>query len=230
THAVLEYRVNSELYISIIYAFSYIGKPLGQVVNKSSESFEIIIFGCQLTFQKIFHIIEVNLGIKNIHSAPKAGIKLFFRIIIVIHNIAHNLFQNIIEGDKPFCATVFIYHDGNMGSLLLEITQQVIQFLSSRNKECFTRNGAPVNGGTLDIGVDIGQHIFGVDDSQDIVQIVLINRHPRYAFAPDKREHLIQRVSSRDSHNINARSHNFAHADITKLDNILDNFALITFY
>src|SRR5699024_4952728 len=165
-----------------------IGKPLSQVINKSSEGFEIIIFGCQLTFQKIFHIIEVNLGIKNIYSAPKAGIKLFFRVIIVIHNIAHNLFQNIIKGDEPFCASVFIYYNSNMGSLLLEITQQVIQFLSSRNKECFTRNGAPVNGGTLDIGVDIGQHIFGADESQDIVQIVLINRPPRYAFDPDTSE------------------------------------------
>ena len=52
-----------------------------------------------------------------------------FQVEFVI-DLSEKFFQKVFQGDDPRHASIFVYHDSEMNSMLLEIFEKVVQFLA----------------------------------------------------------------------------------------------------
>ena len=80
------------------------------------------------------HLVEV-VDVHPCVHADLAGRQLFERLlldVVLVDDLAHELLDQVLEGDQPGSAAVLVDHDGEMESLGLHLAQQLMRPSSSR--------------------------------------------------------------------------------------------------
>ena len=59
--------------------------------------------------------------------------------VVFIADLAHDLFNQVFDGDQPGRAAVLVDHDRDVNALLLHFVQQIVHFLGLRHVRGLTR-------------------------------------------------------------------------------------------
>ena len=97
-------------------------------------------------------------------------------LVVLVGYLADYLFQNVFEGDKAGCASVFVHDDSEMHFVLLELLQQVVEVFAFGHEVGGPDEGLPTEVLRL---VKVWKQVFGVEDSFDFVGGAGIDRYAR---------------------------------------------------
>ncbi len=73
------------------------------------------------------------------------------------------------------------------------------------------------------------EHVAHVDEADDLVDILLVDRDARVLLVDDQLAQLLERGIGRDGDDVGARRHHFAHHLVAELDHRLDELAVVLF-
>ncbi len=78
-------------------------------------------------------------------------------------------------------------------------------------------------------GHQVGKQVLGVEDADDVVEVLLVDRDARVPGLHDHAEHLVDRVAHLDRLDPDARHHHLVHLGLGQLDDPVDHLLLVLF-
>src|SRR5690606_15581212 len=99
--------------------------------------------------------------------------------IRLVHNLAHELFENVLQGDEPVSSSIFVDHHTHMNPTGLEVTQQAGQGDRSGDEERLARKlskccvAPPVDQRAISVA--------SIQNADDIVDRLAVNGNAREA-------------------------------------------------
>ncbi len=112
--------------------------------------------------------------------------------IVFIGNIADNLFENVLKRHQPLHITIFINDDGNMRLATEECVELILKCRGIGHKPWLACHLHNVD--TLKIIFDVikrTQQILGVDDADNIIDLIAPDWHPRVRACQNFAHHLL---------------------------------------
>ena len=97
-------------------------------------------------FKNSTEVAQQCLTLKDIGILIQTS-KSLLLIIILIVNLTHDFFQDILQGNDTTGTAELIYNDSNMHLVLLEFTEQVVNLLRFRNEVWRTDQTLPAECG-----------------------------------------------------------------------------------
>ena len=165
----------------------------------------------------------MRLAVENIGIGGNLRIELLLDIRLV-GDLAHDLLEDILQGDQTERRTVLVDNDGNVDFLGLELLEQAVDLLVFRHEIGLAAKVRPAE---IVRGGNIRQHILYIENTSHIVQVFLVNRNTRIARLHD---HLLDpcevlRFVERD--HLDPRAHDLPYFRIDELDDTRKDFLLL---
>ena len=145
---------------------------------------------------------------------------------MLVIDVAYDLLYYVFERDKTRSPTVLIDNDRYVSPLCLHLPEKDCSFQSLRN----ICDRLDYLFGLLDGLNVVVVKILLVDDSDDIVQVILIDREPRQSGLPEDLLDLSHRGTSFDRHDVDSRRQNVDSLDVVEFDRIGDKLTLLFAY
>ena len=116
-------------------------------------------------------------------------------LIILIQDIAHNLLQDILHGHQPVCLPVFIHNHNHLLLSGLHLPEQLINIPGPRNKYRLPHQPfqVPERPAVIACVRMVTQGIFQMQDTDDMVNILLIDRIAAVISLHHKGDGILQR-------------------------------------
>lgn len=138
---------------------------------------------------------------------------------------ANDLFEGVIEKDQPDRRPMLIDNHCAAALRRLKPDDQPRQRLGLRNKDGWSRE--LVKGRRAFVLVDQrGQHVFGMDDAHDRVEVFGAQRESRMAALADGLEVLLARLIEAESDDIDTRHEDVSYLEVDEAEDVLGEFAL----
>ena len=153
-HPVIIDLGHSEFKVTKSGLFTRLRYSFGKMINKPAQCFVFILIGSQFQAKNIGHVVEIDLGVENIVSVLSSRIQQFC-IAVFFLQITNNFFENIIQCNHTFSATIFINHYGDMGFFTLKVFKQIVNLLCCGYKKCSSGINFPVYGGVFIACTDV---------------------------------------------------------------------------
>ena len=81
----------------------------------------------------LIEVTQQRLSFKDVGIGVHADVVAFLLVVLVVY-LAHNLFENVLQSNEAAGAAELIDDDGDVHLVLLEVAQQVVNFLGFRYK------------------------------------------------------------------------------------------------
>ena len=146
-----------------------------------------------------------------------------FCIVVFILDIADDLFNQIFHGDQADTDTVFIQNDTDGVGAGFHIGQKIICFLKFIHIEWFTNNFCNIKIVNV-MGRFIKEQIFYMQDADDIITGIFINRKSGVRNLHILLQQFIIRSSNRNHGHIGTGNHNITYTGISEVHYVCDHF------
>ena len=177
----------------------------------------------------VFILGQVQRLVKVVHAGraghEPAAVRLLAEVlsglVVFVPDLAHKLFQNVLEGDDALGAAVFVHDDCHVMVLLPQGAQQLGDLggaggVEGGGDEVFHRDGLFQTG-------DV--EIFLVDDADDVVHGVVIDGQAGIAGFCEGLRKLFQRNIVLHGHHVYAGRQDLLHLHVVELDGAADELA-----
>ena len=154
------------------------------------------------------------------------------RLVVLVGNLAHDLFQGVFDGDDPRHATELVGHDGHMCLATLEFQEQRPHAHRLGHEPRGTQQSANATG--LGRGGDLarreavgesGEHVSGVDDADDVVRGAIPDRQPCVGTLRGQADGLVPVGGEGNRDHLGAGCHDLRHANLVEPDDTPDHVA-----
>ena len=183
----------------------------------------------KICIQLFFHILQISKPV-NDQTVIFLCADRNFILIIFIQNISDNLLQNILHGNDPGCLAIFIHNNCHMDLSGLHSMKKISNPPCFRNQGCLADNsGQFLQRFELRPGILCHKlkRIFIMDNSFDIVNILLIYRITGIPLFQHSVNHVLEQYLLVKGHHILSVSHDIMGFCLIKRYDILDHFRLI---
>ena len=153
--------------------FTSLGNVSGQFADQSGNGRGVFLI--RTNAQQLLDQVEVGVAVEDIRS-----VALFhdFGLLVLVANLADNLFNQVFNGDQTADAAVLVDRDGHADVVALHLAQQIAAQLGLGHKaEIGLHDVAHGFRGCFLVGEL--QQVLGEDDSLDVIEIAFIDRNPR---------------------------------------------------
>ena len=145
--------------------------------------------------------------------------------VVLISDLANNLLDNILHGDDARRSPILIDNDRKVGFLAPEFVEEVPNSLGLRNE---VRGPAKVLDCKFLFFVEPQrEQILGVDNADDVVKVLSVNRDSGMAGLNDGLQELLLRAIVSHGDNMDSGNHDFASDGLLQLENALDHVAFV---
>ena len=148
-------------------------------------------------------------------------------LLVLVANVADNLFKQILDRHQARDAAIFIDHDAHVLLLALHLAQQFVAALRLRHK--YRRMLDARDGSDPRFFIGNLQQIVRKCDPGDGVERSLVDRHARKIVLLQHFEKVLERDRLRNRKHLRARRHHLAHQLVAKLDRRAHQFAVALF-
>ena len=155
--------------------------------------------------------------------------RLLLGQVVLVADLADDLLQHVLQGDDPGGASVLVDHDHHVGLFEAHLVEQLVDLL-------LLRHGVDGPQQALDpelIGTgaahENAEQVLGVDQPDDVVDVLLVDRKPGMALALDDLGDLLQAGALLDGDHVGAGDHHLADQLVADLDDRLDHLPLFLF-
>ena len=131
-------------------------------------------------------------------------------IVVLVVDLADDLFQHILDGDQTGDAAVFVDHDRHVIARLAELAQQDIEALGFRDQHRRAQQFAHRSGAV--VRDHAAQQILRQQDPEDFVAVFAMHREARMAGLDHGLHQGEEFVVDRQHHHLCARDHDVADA------------------
>src|SRR5579883_620164 len=191
------------------------------------ETAERIVVGIvQVHIGDVIEIIDTDLGIEDILVGANLLVEVLFAIKLVF-DIADDLFHQVFDGDETGDGAILIDDNHHVDAALAYLAQQVIQTLGLRHK--VGRAQQVANGHMVVTLAQLLEHVSGVENTDNVINIVFVDRNARETALQGKVNGLIDVGIAFQRHHIDARDHHLAHRRIGELEDAADHLGLFLF-
>ena len=162
--------------------------------------------------------VLVELGDRRCTADQKLALGLLADILIVLDvelvvDVADDLLDRIFDSHDARYAAVLVDHDRHVIAIAPEFLEEHVDALRLGH-----HHGRPHAFTDIEIREaprsHVAQHVFGEQDADDIVAIVVYNGKPRMPRFDDHRQQLLRRIVTAHRHHLRSRNHNVAHLQI----------------
>ena len=113
-------------------------------------------------------------------------------LVELVANLSDELLEEVLERDEPGGAAVFVYDDGEVELLGLELTEERVRALGLGHEIRRMQAGAQIEAGGQP--AHVGQQVLGVEHPHDLVNGVLEHGHARMQLVAQPAEELVRRA------------------------------------
>ena len=100
-------------------------------------------------------------------------------LVVLVDDLADDLFEHVFHGDQAGNAAVFVQHHGHVVPRPLELLQQDVDRLGLGHEVGLAQQRRP--GRVRSVGPlgQFGQQVLGVENADDVVAVLVVDRDPR---------------------------------------------------
>ena len=145
--------------------------------------------------------------------------------VVLVTDLAEDLFDEILERHEAGGAAVLVDHDGALNALMLEFAQQLADELGLGNEM-----GGPqmIRDGRVALQRIAEQNqILDVHEAQDVVEVVAEDGNPRVLLLAKQRAEPVEGLVGGNRDDVGARRHHFADERIAEVDDRFQELALV---
>ena len=157
---------------------------------------------------------------QEVTGRQRFDVAVFLDIVLVL-DVADDLFQHVLDGHQASHAAVFVDHHGHVVVVGAELAQQHVEALGFRHEGGRAQQLLDVE--RLVAAEDQRQQVLGQEDADHLVEAFADHRVARVGGVDDRREELLRRVAGLDADHLRARHHDVAHLQVGDLDGALDD-------
>ena len=206
-----------------------LGRDAVELVGNQTAEGVVILLGADVAAQQLLSVLQGHGAVEDKHIVGQLLVLLFLVVIFVLH-IADDGFQQVLHGDDTGGAAVLIDNNCHLGFLFFKGFKQVGASFGFRDKNCRTDELGNRLGGHLLAGFrDTLQHILGIDDSNDVIDVVLIDRDSGEALLNCQIDDIGDGSGIFHSSHIGAVGHDILRGDIVKLKDVANHVGLVLF-
>src|SRR5581483_11595501 len=183
----------------------------------------IKLFAFEVRPDRFVHIPKVQFALNQPTSIIEPDNGLLFGVVFV-NDIAHDLLDDVLDGDQTGRPTVLILDDRHLGSAAAKFREQLVQTFAFRNEI----------GGPRDIRYfaavsfhDRLQQILCVHDSHNRVNVVFVNGNACVPGLLDEVGDHLRRIVHIAGVDVNARSHDFPRNGVGEFNDRVNHLAFI---
>src|SRR5438552_467852 len=117
----------------------------------------------------IHHIVEIvdaDLGIEDVRIVTDLLIEALLAIILIL-DVANNLFNQILNGDQASNGTIFVNNDDHMHPILTYLAQQVVKLFGLWHKIRRTDQGTDLH--AIVIVAQLFEQVFRVQNTDNLI-------------------------------------------------------------
>ena len=140
-------------------------------------------------------------------------------VVVLVLDVADDLFQHVLDGHQTGHAAVFVHHDGDVVARGAEFAQQHVEPLCFRDEHRRTQHVAQVH---LLAGAQ-AQQVLGEEDADHVVAVVVDGGKAGVCGLDDEGQELFRRLLDVHHVHLRARDHDFAHLHLGHLHDALDH-------
>ena len=141
--------------------------------QEACECVGIALYFLEIFVVKVHDAVEIRkqgLGLEDIGIVVQALIALFGIIVLVIY-LAYDFLDDVLHCNNAAGAAKFVYYNGNVYLVLLEITQQVVYHLGLGDEIWCADKGLPAEIGWF---LEVWEQVLDIENSLDIVFVTAI--------------------------------------------------------
>ena len=152
--------------------------PSGQREHQPAERVDIVfalLIGQHGTNQ-LLEVLDRRPGIRNQRSvAAQHQLRVFGHVVLIL-DLADDLFDQVLDRDQTVDAAEFVDHQRHVHPRLTHLEKQI----QDRHRGCDEQSLAQSRGEVeIALAADIGHQVLDVDETQGIVQGVAVDGHAR---------------------------------------------------
>mmetsp|Transcript_29694 Transcript_29694/g.66594 ORF Transcript_29694/g.66594 Transcript_29694/m.66594 type:complete len:334 (-) Transcript_29694:838-1839(-) len=174
---------------------------------------------------QVRHPLELEGPVR--HQVDVVHFDLLLLVVALVVDLAHDLLEDVLQGDHARGAPVLVHHDGHVQPPLPHLLQHRLHPHRLRD-EVGRLHEATHFCGVVELwlhGVD--KQVFGDGDSGDVVDVVHVHRDPRVLGAVHQKQKVAQRRVRLEGGDVDARSHDLGDAHVLEVEHPLDHLGLL---
>src|SRR5579871_2697167 len=160
--------------VLILHLIAHAGHFIQLGVDEAAQG--IVILVGEFGIEQFVKIVYADFGVHLVFIVAQTLVQHLFFVVLIL-NVADDLFHQVFNGHQASDRAIFIDYNRHMNALVLKLVQQIIQLLGFGDKV----------GGAHEIAhpglhvpqAQVAQQVFGVEDADDIIDGVLIDRNAR---------------------------------------------------
>ena len=196
--------------------------------EQAADRVDVLIL--QVDTENLAELVDAQAGRKAERAVLVERVLGAF-VIVLVGDIAHELLDEVLQGNQTGGSAVLVHDHGHVGRFALHIAQQVhgalrLGFESGRAHDFHQcRHGGTLGG----LGVqNVGAHrILEVENTQDLVARIANHRHAGVARTQEQAQRLAQRHVATHGEHIGAGHHERADAQVVHLEHGLHHLRLV---
>ena len=191
----------------------------GQRVGVALDLLEELVVKVELALE----VGEHGLGLEEVGVAVELHVGALYLVVLVV-DLAHNLLDDVLEGDEAEGASELVDNDGDVDLAGLEVAQEVVNLLGLGNEEGGTDEGLPTE--TVALG-QMGKKVLDVEDALDVVDGARIDGDARIDVLGHAGEDLLVAVTDVERHHVETRGHDVLGGLVAEADDAFEQLLLV---
>lgn len=159
-------------------------------------------------------VADVGLALEEERVVAQAAVEGLLAVALVV-DVADDLLQNVLQRQQSQRRAVFVHDDGHVYLVALELLEEVVDLLVFGYVVGGAQVFPPVE---IAAFVDEVQHVFDVEDADDGVDVVAIDRYAREARLDDGAAHRVEVALDIHGRDVHAGTHDVLDVRIDEID------------
>ena len=190
--------------------------------DKAADGVVVILLG-QLQAQALVDLVDVDFGQGLGYAVAEGANPVDQFLVVLVDDFADDFLQDVLHGNQPGDAPVFVQHHRHVVSRVLELLQQDVHRFGFGHEVGIAQQRGPGIDGLAASRGQFGQQVLGIEDAHDVVAVLLKDRDPRVARLDHELEHLLPGKRQGDRDHVGAGHHDLGNRHVAQLDHPLDH-------
>ena len=159
-----------------------LGDAADVVVDEAADGVELLL------------VVAVQRGVEVlqqvVHVGPPVDPRLVLAeghdhgllLVVLVLDLAHDLLDEVLDGDEAGRAAVLVEDDGDVDATSLQAVQEVVDEHRLGHEERRAHEAA--DGGWPIVADEVGQQVLGVEEAHDVVDAAVVDGDARVALRP----------------------------------------------
>jgi len=190
------------------------------VHDQTADRVELLV--AEAGAEVLVEVLDSRQGVHRVLALALAPDRLVFLDVVFVGDVAHDLLDDVLDGDEPRDAAVFVDDDRHVIAADPELLEKDVDPLALGHENGRPQHLAHVEGPAT-LLAEITQQVLGQQDADHLVAVLADDREARVSRLDDHRQQLLGWVVTLEHDHLRAGHHDVAHLEIGDLEDALDH-------